>query len=150
PRIVGELRKLGLTVAKSTVQKYRPRVRKPSSPTWKTFLTTHVHDIVVCDFFIVPPPTSRVLFVAMLLAPERRRVVHFNITEHPTAQWTAQHIVEAFPWDTAPRYLLRDRDAIDSMAFQRRIKHMGIKEVKIAPRSPWQNPYCERLIGSLR
>jgi putative transposase len=150
PRIVGELRKLGINVAKSTVEKYRPRVRKPSSPTWKTFLNNHVEDLIACDFFTVPTATFRVLFVFIMLAHERRRIVHFNITEHPTAQWTAQQIVEAFPWDTAPRYLLRDRDAIYSVAFQRRIKHMGIKEVKIAPRSPWQNPYCERLIGSLR
>jgi putative transposase len=150
PRIVGELRKLGLDVAKSTVQKYRPRVRKPSSPTWKTFLTTHVHDIVACDFFIVPTATFRVLFVFIMLAHERRRIVHFNITEHPTAQWTAQQIVEAFPWDTAPRYLLRDRDAIYGTAFQSRVKNLGIKEVKIAPHSPWQHPYCKRLIGSIR
>ena len=105
PRIVGELRKLGITVAKSTVEKYRPRVHNPSSPTWKTFLNTHVHDIVACDFFIVPTATFRVLFVFIKLAHERRRIVHFNVTEHPTAQWTAQHIVEAFPWDSAPRYL---------------------------------------------
>jgi putative transposase len=84
------------------------------------------------------------------LAHERRRIVHCHITQHPTAQWTAQHIVEAFPWETAPRYLLRDRDAIYSMAFQHRLQNMGIEEVKIAPRSPWQNPYCERLIGSIR
>jgi putative transposase len=109
PRIVGELRKLGINVAKSTVEKYRPRVRKPSSPTWKTFLTNHVHDIVACDFFLVPTATCRVLFVFIMLAHERRRIVHVNITAHPTAQWTAQQIVEAFPWDTAPRYLLRDR-----------------------------------------
>jgi len=150
PRIVGEFRKLGINVAKSTVEKYRPRVRKPSSPTWKTFLNNHVHDIVACDFFIVPTATFRVLFVFITLAHERRRIVHFNITAHPTAQWTAQQIVEAFPWDTAPRYLLRDRDAIYSVAFQHRMKNIGIEEVKIAPRSPWQNPYCERLIGSLR
>src|SRR4030095_10757860 len=98
PRIVGELRKLGLNVAKSTVEKYRPRVRKPSSPTWKTFLTHHVHDIVACDFFLVPTATCRVLFVCIMLAHERRRIVHCNITEHPTAPWPAQHIVEAFPW----------------------------------------------------
>jgi putative transposase len=150
PRIVGELRKLGINVAKSTVEKYRPRVRKPSSPTWKTFLNNHVHDIVACDFFLVPTATCRVLFVFIMLAHERRRIVHFNVTEHPTAQWTAQQIVEAFPWDTVPRYLFRDRDSIYSMAFQHRIKHIGIEEVKIAPRSPWQNPYCGRLIGSIR
>ena len=120
------------------------RVRKPSSPTWKAFLNNHVQDIVACDFFTVPTATFRVLFVFIILAHERRRIVHFNITEHPTAQWTAQQIVEAFPWDTAPRYLLRDRDAIYGEHCQQRIKHMGIEEVKIAPRSPWQNPYCER------
>src|SRR5207247_936148 len=118
PRIVGELRKLGLNVAKSTVEKYRPRVRKPSSPTWKTFLTNHVHDIVACDFFIVPTATFRVLFVFIMLAHERRRIVHFNITAHPTAQWTAQQIVEAFRWDTAPRYLLGDRESIYGTGFQ--------------------------------
>jgi putative transposase len=88
--------------------------------------------------------------VLVLLAHERRRVVHFNVTEHPTAQWTAQQVVEAFPWDEAPRYLLRDCDGIYSAAFRQRVKHMGIKEVRTAPQSPWQNPYVERLIGSIR
>src|SRR5262245_24832785 len=150
PRIVGELRKLGINVSKSTVEKYRPRVHKPPSPTWKAFLNNHVADIVACDFFTVPTATFHVLFVFILLAHERRRIVHFNITEHPTAHWTAQQIVEALPWDTAPRYLLRDRDSIYRMAFSARIKNMGIEHVKIAPRSPWQNPYCERVIGSMR
>jgi putative transposase len=150
PRIVGELRKLGINVAKSTVEKYRPRVRKPPSPTWKAFLNNHVKDIVACDFFTVSTASFKVLFVFILLAHERRRIVHFNITEHPTTQWTAQQIVEAFPWDTAPRYLLRDRDSIYSVTLQQRIEHMGIEQVKIAPRSPWQNPYCERVIGSIR
>jgi hypothetical protein len=109
---MGELQKLGINVAKSTVEKYRPRVRKPPSPTWKAFLTNHVKDLVSCDFFTVPTATFKVLFGFVILAHERRRIVHFNITEHPTAQWTAQQIIEAFPWDTAPRYLLRDRDAI--------------------------------------
>jgi putative transposase len=151
PRIVGELRKLGLTVAKSTVEKDRPRVRTPPSPTWKAFLNNHVKDLMSCDSFIVPTATFRILFVFIVLAHERRRrIVHYNITEHSTAQWTAQQIVEAFPWDTVPRYLLRDRDSIYGDLFQRRVKHMGIEEVKIAPRSPWQNPYCERVIGSIR
>jgi len=150
PRIVGELRKLGITVAKSTVEKYRPRLYKPPSPTWKAFLTNHVKDIVACDFFTVPTATFRVLFVFIMLAHERRRIVHFNITEHPTAQWTAQQIVDAFPWDTAPRYLLRDRDSIYGSRFQDRVDHMGIEEVKIARRSPWKNPCCERMIGSIR
>jgi putative transposase len=150
PRIVGELRKLGIHVAKATVEKYQPRNRKPPSPTWRAFLANHVTDIVACDFFTVPTASFRVLCVFIMLAHERRRIVHFNITEHPTAQWTAQQIVDAFPWETAPRYLLRDRDAIYGELFQRRVQHMGIEEVKIAPRSPWQNPYAERVIGSIR
>src|SRR5262249_25363322 len=89
-------------------------------------------------------------FVLVILAHARRRVVHFNMTEHPTAQWTAQQVIEAFPWDGAPRYLLRDRDRIYGAAFRQRVRHMGIEEVLIAPRSLWQNPYVERLIGSIR
>ncbi|MDH3604147.1 MAG: integrase [Candidatus Tectomicrobia bacterium] len=150
PRIVGELHKLGIDVAKSTVEAYRPRDRKPSSPMWRAFLNNHVKDIVACDFFTVPTVDFRVLFVFIMLAHDRRRIVHFNITEHPTAQWTAQQVVEAFPWDTAPRYLLRDRDSIYGAAFQNRVGNLGSEEVKIAPRSPWQNPYCERFIGSIR
>jgi transposase InsO family protein len=150
PRIMGELRKLGINVAKSTVEKYRVRPKKPPSPTWKVFLKNHVKDIVALDFFTVPTVTFRVLFVLVILAHERRRVVHFNVTEHPTAQWTAQQVVEAFPWDEAPRYLLRDRDCIYGAAFRQRVRRMGIEEVRIAPQSPWQNPYVERLIGSIR
>jgi transposase InsO family protein len=150
PRIVGELRKLGIEVAKSTVEKYRVRPRKPPSPTWKTFLHDHIQDLVAMDFFVVPTVTFKVLFVLVILAHERRRVVHFNVTEHPTAAWTAQQVVEAFPWDEAPRYLLRDRDRIYGVAFRQRVQHMGIEEVLTAPQSPWQNPYVERLIGSIR
>ena len=150
PRIVGELHKIGIDVAKSTVEKYRPRTRNPSSPTWKAFLNNHVQDLVACDFFTVPTVTFRVLFVFVILAHERRRIVHFNVTEHPTAQWTAQQMVEAFPWDEAPRYLLRDRDSIYGDVFHQRMKTMGLGEVTIAPQSPWQNPYAERLIGSIR
>jgi putative transposase len=112
PRIVGELRKLGIDVAKSTVEKYRVRSRKPPSPTWKAFLNNYVRDLVAIDFFVVPTVRNKVLFVLVVLAHQRRRVVHFNVTERPTARWTGQQIIEAFPWDTAPKYLLRDRDAI--------------------------------------
>jgi hypothetical protein len=150
PRIVGELRKLGIDVAKSTVEKYRPRSRKSSSPTWRAFLNNHAKDLVSCDFFSVPTVTFNVLFVFVILTHERRRIVHFNVTEHPTAQWAAQQIVEAFPWDEAPRYTLRDRDRIYGDHFQQRVGNIGIEEVTIAPRSPWQNPYCERVIGSIR
>ena len=150
PRIVGELHKLGIDVAKSTVETYRPKEHKPSSPTWKAFLHNHVQDLVACDFFTVPTVTYKVLFVFVIVAHDRRRIVHFNITEHPTAQLTAQQIVDAFPWDTAPRHLLRDRDSIYGSLFQQRVKNLDIEEVKIAPHSPWQNPYVERLIGSIR
>ena len=102
------------------------------------------------DFFTVPTVTFKVLFVFVVLAHDRRRVVHFNVTDAPTAQWTAQQLVEAFPWETAPRYLLRDRDAVYGVVFSSRAQALGIREVKTAPRSPWQNPYVERLIGTLR
>lgn len=147
---MGELRKLGIEVAKSTVETYRVRPRKPPSPTWKTFLKTHVQDLVSLDFFVVPTVTHKVLFVLLILAHDRRRVVHFNVTEHPTAPWTAQQMVDAFPWDQAPRYLLRDRDRIYRASFRQRVRHMGIEDVMIAPWSLWQNPYVERLIGSIR
>jgi len=102
------------------------------------------------DFFVVPTVLFKVLFVFVVMAHERRRVVHINVTDIPTAQWTAQQLVEAFPWETAPRYVLRDRDAVYGGAFSSRVQSLGIREVKTAPRSPWQNPYVERLIGTLR
>ena len=150
PRIVAELRKLGIAVAKSTVEKYQPRRDRPPSPTWTTFLDQHVKDLVSIDFFIVPTATLRVLFVFVVLAHDRRRIVHFNVTEHPTAQWTAQQLVEAFPFDSTPRYLLRDGDGIYGERVQRRFESLGIEEVVTAPGSPWQNPYVERVIGSIR
>jgi len=110
PRIQAELRLLGHNLAESTVAKYmiRPRNLKPSSPTWKTFLKNHTSDIVACDFFVVPTATFRFLYAFVILSHDRRRVIHFNITEHPSATWTGQQIVEAFPYDDAPKYLLRD------------------------------------------
>ena len=150
PWIVGELRKVGIKVTKSTVEKYRRRPPKPPSPTWRTFLQNHVKDLIALDFFVVPTVTHKVLFVLLIQAHERRRIVHFNITEHPTAQWTAQQVVDAFSWGEAPRYLLRDRERIYGASFRQRVRNMGIEEVVIAPRSPWQNPYVERLIGSIR
>ena len=126
------------------------RTQKPPSPTWKAFLNNHIRDVVALDFFVVPTVTHKVLFVLVMLAHERRRIVHFHVTEHPTAEWTAQQVIDAFPWDEAPRYLLRDRDRIYSTTFRQRVRHMGIEHVVIAPRSPWQNPYVERPIGSIR
>jgi putative transposase len=127
-----------------------PTRRTPPSQTWRTFLTNHVRDLVSIDFFTVPTAGWRVLFVLVVLAHHRRRVLHFNIIEHPTAAWTAQQIVEAFPHDTAPASLLRDRDTIDGHAFRQRVKGMQIREVLTAARCPWQNPFAERLIGSIR
>src|SRR5437867_664650 len=150
PRIVGELGKLGIKVAKSTVDKYRVRSRNAPSPTWKAFLENHLNDLVSIDFLIVPTIRFKILYVLIVLGHSRRRVLHFNVTANPTAQWTAQQIVEAFPWDSAPKYLLRDRDAIYGDRFRRRVESMGIEQVVTAPRSPWQNLYVERLMGSIR
>src|SRR5215472_15869749 len=150
PRLHGELLKLGLEISQATVAKYMVRSRKPPSQTWRTFLKNHTKDLVSTDFFVVPTVSFRVLFVFVVLAHHRRRVVHFNVTANPTAEWTAQQIAEAFPWDTAPRYLLHDRDSIYGATFRQRVRGMGMKEVRTAPRSPWQNPYAERLVGSIR
>jgi transposase InsO family protein len=150
PRIHWELRKLGIEVSERTVSRLLRRRHRPPSQTWRTFLTNHVTSLVSMDFFTVQTLTGRVLFVFVLLAHQRRRVVHLAITEHPTAAWTAQQIIEAFPDDSAPRWLVRDRDAIYGDVFRRRVAGMGISEVVSAPSSPWQNPYAERLIGSLR
>jgi putative transposase len=127
-----------------------PRKRKPPSQTWRTFLDNHVKDLVSIDFFVVPTATFRVLFVLVILAHDRRRVMHYNVTEHPTAYWTGEQIIRAFPGGSEPRYLLRDRDSIYGQEFRERIRAIGIEEILTAPRSPWQNPFCERLIGSVR
>ncbi len=149
PRIHGELLKLGIDVSQATVAKYMPRHRRPPSQTWRTFLTNHVDQIMAADFFVVPTATYRLLFVLVILAHERRRVVHAAVTAHPTAAWTAQQLREAFPADEVPRYLIRDRDAAFA-GIGPTATGMGIHEVLTAPRSPWQNGYAERLIGSIR
>jgi len=150
PRIHGELLKLGFEVSQRTVARLMPRRRKPPSQTWRTFLQNHVLDLVSVDFFVVPTATFRLLYVFVVLLHHRRKVVHFNVTDSPTAAWTAQQIVEAFPDDSAPRYLLRDRDGIYGDEFRRRVQGMGVAEVLAAPRSPWQNPFVERMIGTIR
>ena len=150
PRIHGELLKLGIEVSQATVSKYMLQSKKPPSQTWRTFLDNHADCLAAMDFFTVPTAKFRVLYVFIVLSHDRRKVLHFNATEHPTAQWTVQQLVEAFPFDTAPRYLMRDRDAIYGERVRRRIKSLGIDEIISAPRSPWQNPYVERVIGSIR
>jgi transposase InsO family protein len=150
PRLHAELLKLGIDVSQATVARYMVKHRKPPSQTWRTFLENHVKQLMSVDFFVVPTIDFKILFVFLVLAHERRRVIHFNVTQHPTAEWTATQIAQAFPWDTAPRYLLRDRDCVYGDAFRRQTANMLITEVLTAPRSPWQSPYVERLIGSIR
>ena len=150
PRILSELLLLGHAVVESTVAKYMVRDPKPPSQTWRTFLANHADQIAAIDFFTIPTVTFRVLYVILVLGHDRRHVVHFNVTSSPTAQWTAQQIVEAFPFEEAPRFLLRDRDGIYGQDFRDRVENMGVEEVLIAPRAPWQNPHVERLIGSIR
>jgi putative transposase len=150
PRIHGELLKLGIEVSQATVAKYMTRRGKPPSPTWRTFLENHLKTMVSVDSLVVPTISFRILFVFLVMSHDRRRVLHFNVTAHPTAEWTADQILQAFPWDTAPRYLLRDRDSIYSDTFRRQVSSMEIKEALTAPRSPWQNPYVELVIGSVR
>jgi putative transposase len=128
----------------------RPPQLSPPSQTWRSFLENHARDIVAIDFFVVPTATLRVLYVFLVMSHDRRRILNFNVTTSPSAQWTTQQIVEAFPYDSAPRYVLHDRDSIFAKSFARRVESMDIKEVVTAPGSPWQNPYCERLIGSIR
>jgi putative transposase len=150
PRIHGELLKLGIEISQATVGRYMPWRPKDPSPTWRSFLHNHMHNLVAIDMFVVATATFRLLYALIVLGHDRRKVIHFEVTENPTQVWLARQMTEAFPWDTAPRYLLRDRDASYGLAFRNRVKAMGIKEVVTAPRSPWQNPYVERLIGSIR
>ena len=150
PRIHGELLKLGFTLAQSTVSKYLPRHRKPPSQSWRTFLQNHLREAIAVDFAVVPTATFRLLYVFVVLSLERRRLLHVHVTAHPTAAWTAQQMVEALPNETNPRYLIRDRDGIYGAEFRRRVAGLGLREVPIAPHSPWQNAYAERFIGSLR
>ena len=150
PRIHGELLKLGIDIGESSVSKYMMPCRKPPSQTWRTFLENHAKQMVSIDFFTVPTIRFQVLYVFLVLAHDRRRILHFNVTAHPTAEWTGQQLREAFPFDQLPRYLLRDRDAIFGDDFRGQVRNMGIQEVLCTPRSPWQRAYVERVIGSIR
>jgi len=150
PRIHGELLKIGIEVSQATVAKYMARHRKPPSQTWRTFLKNHAMDLVSADFFVVPTITFQLLFAFVILSHDRRRPVRFAVTANPTTEWTARQLLEAFPWDNAPRYLLRDRDGAYGQKFCETAKWMDIREVLTAPQSPWQNAYVERFIGSIR
>ena len=126
---------------------WRPKV---PSPTWRSFLHNHMHDTAAVDMFVVVTARFQLLYALVVLGHERRKVVHFDVTQNPTQVWLARQITEAFPWDTAPRFLLRDRDASYGQTFRDRVQAMAIEEVVTAPRSPWQNAYVERIIGSIR
>lgn len=150
PHIQDELALLGVHVAESTIRKYRVRSQVPGPQTWKTFVRNHIPEIAAIDFFVVHTATYRLLYCFVVLQLDRRRVAHFDVTAHPTAQWTAQQLNEAFPFGETPRFIIRDRDGIFGEDVQNRLKVLGIEEVVTAARSPWQNGYVERLIGSVR
>jgi transposase InsO family protein len=150
PRIHGELIKLGIEIAQSTVAKYM--IKRPRRPgqSWTTFLRNHADGIAAADLFVVPTIGFKLLYGLVILDHGRRRLIHHAVTAHPTAEWIAQQIVEAFPWDQAPEYLLRDRDSVYGEVVKRRLRGLGIRDRPTAPRSPKQNAYVERLIGSIR
>jgi transposase InsO family protein len=144
------LLKLGIDVSETTVSKCMIRRRGPPSQTWRTFLENHAKELVALDFFTVPTASFKVLFVLVILSHDRRRILHVNATEHPTAAWTARQLREACGIEDTPKYLIRDRDAIYGAAFHRQARALRIKQAPTAPQSPWQNPYAERVIGSIR
>jgi len=150
PRIHGELLKLGIEVAQSTVAKYIAKGQQSPSQLWRTFLKNHAEGIASIDLFVVPTVNFKLLFGLLILRHERRRLIHIAVTTNPSADWIARQLSEAFPWDRAPEYLIRDRDGAYGEVFRRRLKTMGIRDRPTAPRSPWQNCYVERLIGSVR
>ena len=150
PRIHGELLKLGIEVSQATVGRYLSWRPKAPSPTWRSFLHNHLHDIAAVDMFVVVTATFQLLYALIVLGHERRKIIHFDVTQNPTQVWLARQMTEAFPWDTAPRFLLRDRDASYGQTFRDRVQAMAIEEIVTAPRSPWQNAYVERIIGPIR
>ena len=150
PRIHGELLKLGIDIGETSVSKYMGRHGRPPSQTWRTFLDNHLTTLVSVDFFTVPTIRFHVLYVFLVLAHDRRRILHVGVTAHPTADWTAQQLREAFPWEATPRYLLRDRDGIFGHTFVDQVTALGMSEVLSTPGSPWQRAYIERVIGTIR
>jgi len=150
PRIHGELLKLGIAIGQTSVAKYMARGRGPPSQGWRTFLRNHADGIAAMDLFVVPTISLRLLYGLLILRHDRRRLLWLETTAHPTAEWIARQLTEACGWDEAPGYLIRDRDGSYGEVFVRRVRAMGIRDRPISPRSPWQNGYAERLIGSIR
>jgi hypothetical protein len=150
PRLHGELLKLGFGVAQSTVAKYMVKRRGPPSPGWRPFLRNHAPDIAAVELFVVPTIGFRMLYGFVIVRLDRRDLVWINVTANPTAEWVARQITEAFPWDEAPHYLIRDRDRIYGSVVTRRLRAMGIRDKPTAPASPWQNGLAERPIRSIR
>ena len=150
PRIHGELLKLGFEVSQSSVAKYMVKRRGPPGQGWRAFLRNHAPDIAAMDLFVVPTISFDLLYAFVIVRLDRRDLVWIGVTRHPTAEWIARQITEAFPWNEAPRYLIRDRDRIFGAIVTRRLRAMGIRDKPIAPASPWQNAFAERLIGSIR
>jgi transposase InsO family protein len=150
PRIHGELLKLGFEVAQSSVAKYMVKRRRPPSQGWSTFVRNHAPDIAAMDLFVVPTIGFSLLYAFVIVRLDRRDLVWINVTSNPTAEWVARQITEAFLWNEAPHYMIRDRDRIYGVAVTRRLRAMGIRDKPAAPASPWQNGFAERLIGSIR
>ena len=150
PRIHGELLKLGIDVGQTTVAKYMARNRKPPSQGWKTFLRNHADGIASMDLFVVPTISFQLLYGLLILKHGRRKILCLSATAHPNAEWISRQLTEAYGWEEGPCYLVRDRDSVYGEVFTRRLRAMGIRDRPTAPRSPWQNGYCERLIGSIR
>ena len=150
PRIHGELLKLGFEVSQSSVAKYMVKRRGPPSQGWRAFLANHAPHIAAMDLFVVPTIGFDLLYAFVIVRLDRRDLIWIGVTRHPTAEWIARQITEAFPWNEAPRYLIRDRDRIFGAVVTRRLRAMGIRDKPIAPASPWQNGFAERLIGSIR
>jgi transposase InsO family protein len=150
PRIHGELLKLGIQVGQTTVAKYMVRGRRPPSQGWKTFLRNHADGVASMDLFVVPTISFRLLYGFLILRHGRREILWFGVTAHPRAEWIARQLTEAFGWEEAPRYIIRDRERAYGDIVIRRFRAMGIRDRPTAARSPWQNGYCERMIGSIR
>jgi putative transposase len=150
PRIHGELLKLGYDICETTIAKYMVQHHGPSGQTWRTFIRNHMSEIVAIDFFTVHTAAFKTLYVFLVLSLDRRKIIHFNVTTNPTADWTSFQLIQAFPFDSAPRFLIRDRDEIYGQQIVSTLKILRINQVVTSRRSPWQNGYCERVIGSIR